>query len=155
MIQNQTSSVRSRIDHPNLSKIQVKATNFQEFIINIHLFQDLHAVAEVYSAQYIDTVISTNVHSITRSLVLRKSGKATLSSLPAKCRKSKEKHSAEPKERKKQKTRRKNRSVNFPPNVSSPNTATWKKITFERMIPFVDSRPFRPPTAKNRPNFHN
>ena len=50
-------------------------------------FQDLHVDAEDYSAQYIDTVISMNAHSIIRSLVLRKSEKATLLWWPAKFRK--------------------------------------------------------------------
>merc|ERR1711976_678011 len=51
--------------------------------------QDLHVVAEGYSAQYTDIVISAIAHSITRSLVLKKFEKATLLWWPAKCRKSK------------------------------------------------------------------
>ena len=52
-------------------------------------FQDLHVVAEAYSAQYIVIVINMIAHLITRSLVLKKSEKATQWWSPAKFRKSK------------------------------------------------------------------
>ena len=48
---------------------------FQTTIVYFFILQDLLVDAEDYSAQYIDTVISMNAHSIIRSLVLRKSGK--------------------------------------------------------------------------------
>merc|ERR1712110_413273 len=91
--------------------------------------------AEDYSAQYIDTVISMNAHSIIRSLVLRKSEKATLLWWPAKFRKFRHHFQRAPKvflSIVDEKRKKKNRSVNFSPinavSYSSPKNIQQKKL---------------------------